>query len=67
MVSKKVDTGKCIVLVFLIFCTYSIIRKIISLFEIGLRHDMSMDKINTDLKVEKIESFEDIKEGDLEK
>lgn len=61
------DAGKCIVLVFLIFCTYSIIRKIISLFEMGLKHDMTMEKVNQDLKVEKIESFEDIKEGDLEK
>ena len=59
------DTGKCIVLVFLIFCTYSIIRKIISIIEMGIKHDITREQVEDTIKVEKIEGFEDIKEGDL--
>jgi len=59
-----VDTGKCIVLVFLIFCTYSIIRKIVNIFEMGIKHDITREQVEDTLKVEKVE-FDDIKEGDL--
>jgi len=59
-----VDTGKCIVLVFLIFCTYSIIRKIVSIIEMGIKHDITREQVEDTLKVEKVE-FDDIKEGDL--
>lgn len=58
------DTGKCIVLVFLIFCTYSIIRKIVSIIEMGIKHDITREQVEDTLKVEKVE-FDDIKEGDL--
>lgn len=58
------DTGKCIVLVFLIFCTYSIIRKIVNIFEMGIKHDITREQVEDTLKVEKVE-FDDIKEGDL--
>lgn len=59
------SVGLFLVLMFTVFCAYSIIRKIISLIEMNMKHEMTMEKVNQDLKVEKIESFEDIKEGDL--
>ena len=58
------SVGLFLVLMFTIFCTYSIIRKIVSLIEMNMKHEMTMQKIDNDLKVEKIE-FDDIKEGDL--
>lgn len=57
--------GLFIVLMFTILCTYLIIKKIISLIEMNMKHEMTMQKLDTDLKVEKIETFDDIKEGDL--
>lgn len=58
------SVGLFLVLILITLCTYSILRKIIILIEMNMKHEMTMEKVNQDLKVEKID-FDDIKESDL--
>lgn len=47
------------------FGVYSMFNKVWKEHIKQKEHERTMEKINSDLKIEKVESFEDIKESDL--
>lgn len=58
--------GEFIITMFIIFCLFSMANKVWKEHIRQKEHERLMEKISCDLKVEKIETFDDIKEDDLE-